>query len=168
MGLSDRVFLTGYRANVADYVNALDVVIHASILPEPFGRVVLEGMALRKPVIGTRAGGVPDIIEDGTTGLLYTPGDDAALADCIARLVEDAKLRGSMGEAGYDRLVERFSVRRNVESTQQLYVSVMRENVDRLSDSRSAKACASTGSHGVIEATGSAVRGGKRGAGGPE
>jgi glycosyltransferase involved in cell wall biosynthesis len=124
--LSDRVFITGYRANVADYVNACDVVVHASVLPEPFGRVILEGMALRKPVIGARAGGVPEIIDEPSTGLLYTPGDDAELADCIGRLISDESACRSMGEAGYRRLVETFSIQRNVQLTQELYSSILR------------------------------------------
>lgn len=123
--LTSRVFLTGYRANVPDYVNALDVLVHASIQPEPFGRVVLEGMALRKPVIGARGGGVPEIIQHGKTGLLYTPGSDAELADCLGRLVGDEELRRSMGEAGYQRLVSEFSIDRNVLLTQQLYDSLL-------------------------------------------
>jgi glycosyltransferase involved in cell wall biosynthesis len=124
-GLTNRISLIGYRANVPDYVNALDVLIHASIEPEPFGRVVLEGMALRKPVIGARGGGVPEIIQHGKTGLLYTPGSDSELADCLSLLLGDDDLRRSMGEAGYARLVSDFSIERNVQLTQQLYDSLL-------------------------------------------
>jgi len=125
LGLTGRVMLTGYRSNVPDYVNALDVLIHASIQPEPFGRVVLEGMALRKPVVGARGGGVPEIIEHGRTGFLYSPGSDAELAEWLDRLLGDETLRRSMGEAGFARLVSDFSIERNVQLTQQLYDSLL-------------------------------------------
>jgi glycosyltransferase involved in cell wall biosynthesis len=126
LGLAGRVILTGYRSNVPDYVNALDVLIHASTESEPFGRVVLEGMALRKPVVGARGGGVPEIIENGVTGLLYTPGSDTELSDCLAHLLGNEELRRAMGDAGYVRLISEFSIKRNVLMTQQLYDSLLK------------------------------------------
>ena len=57
--------LTGFRADIPDVMNAWDVVVHASVRPEPFGRVILEGMLLGKPVVATAAGGVPELIDDG-------------------------------------------------------------------------------------------------------
>ena len=69
------MIITGYRNDVADYVNALQILVHASILPEPFGRVLLEGMALRKPLVASDGGAVPEIVVDGVTGLLFRPGD---------------------------------------------------------------------------------------------
>jgi len=128
LGLAGRVILTGYRSNVPDYVNALDVLIHASTESEPFGRVVLEGMALRKPVVGARGGGVPEIIENGVTGFLYTPGSDTELADCLAQLLGNEALRRMMGDAGYVRLVSEFSIERNVLLTQQLYDSLLQRS----------------------------------------
>ena len=79
-------------------MNAWDVVVHASVRPEPFGRVILEGMLLGKPVIATAAGGVPELIDDGRTGFLVPPGDATALADCLRRVLADAR-RGA-GDRG--------------------------------------------------------------------
>jgi len=126
LGLADRVLLTGKRDNVADYVNALDVLLHASVLPEPFGRVVLEGMALRKPVIASNAGGIPEIVDDNRTGLLFVPGDDADLARCISTVLRDSGSARRMGEAGYQRLVERFGIVQHVQQIQRLYSQVLR------------------------------------------
>ena len=80
-GLTTRVHFAGFRDDIPDVMNAWDVVVHASVRPEPFGRVILEGMLLGKPVIATAAGGVPRADRaTGDTGFLVPPGDAAALA----------------------------------------------------------------------------------------
>ena len=124
LGLEKRVVVTGYRSDVADCVNALDVMIHASTDPEPFGRVLLEGMALRKPLVASRGGAVPEIVVDGETGLLFEPGDADDLARALGELVGDPDRRARMGEAGYRRLIDEFGLDRNVERTQNLYRSL--------------------------------------------
>jgi glycosyltransferase involved in cell wall biosynthesis len=123
--LSDTIFITGYRTNVADYVNALDVLIHASVLPEPFGRVLLEGMAMGKPVVASRGGAVPEIVMDGVTGLLFQPGDAGELASCLHRLLSDGELAMRMGSAGHRRLIEEFSIASNIAATQALYSRIL-------------------------------------------
>ena len=72
-GLEANVIFCGYQKFPADFVNVMDVVIHASIEPEPFGMVVLEAMGMRKPLIGSRAGGVPEMVVEGVTGYTYPP-----------------------------------------------------------------------------------------------
>lgn len=124
-GLADNIIIMGYRREVADYVNAVQVLIHASILPEPFGRVLLEGMALRKPLVASRGGGVPEIVVDGVTGRLYRPGAPDHLAECLAQLLHDRAAASRMGEAGYNRLCTRFSIDRNVSATQELYDHIL-------------------------------------------
>ena len=124
-GLTCRVAITGYRNDVADYVNALEILVHASIKPEPFGRVVLEGMALRKPIIASRDGGVQEIVVDGCTGLLFTPGDDSELASRLIELIDDPVRAATMGQAGYQRLLEEFSMRKNVAATESIYDSLL-------------------------------------------
>lgn len=119
--LQDNVIFTGYQPNVADYLNVMHVMIHASVLPEPFGRVLLEAMAMKKPVIGARGGAVPEIIVDGETGLMFTPGDDAELAQEVAGLLEDSVRAKQMGENGYKRAGQDFGIKKNVQKTQQLY-----------------------------------------------
>jgi glycosyltransferase involved in cell wall biosynthesis len=123
--LQDCIVLTGYKPDVANYVNALEVLIHASIKPEPFGRVLLEGMALRKPIVASKAGGVGEIVVDGETGLLYRPGDGDELADALRRFLRDQSLRDSMGQAGYRRLLDSFGVAKNVSATERIYRSVL-------------------------------------------
>ena len=124
-GVSDRVIFTGYTSDVAGYMSALDVVLHTSIDPEPFGRVLIEAMSLKKPLVGAAAGAVPEIIDEGKTGLLFLPGDAEDLAACIIRLLdtfEDAKL---MGTAGLDRLNRLFHIDVNVTKTQDYYSEIL-------------------------------------------
>jgi glycosyltransferase involved in cell wall biosynthesis len=93
-------------------MSALDVVALPSALPEPFGGVVIEAMALGRPVVGTNAGGTPEQIDDGVTGHLVPPGDPPALAEAIGRLLADRELRERMGAAGRSRYLERFEFER--------------------------------------------------------
>jgi glycosyltransferase involved in cell wall biosynthesis len=123
--LQDCVAFTGYRPDVENYVSALEILVHASIKPEPFGRVLLEGMALRKPIVACRAGGVAEIVVDGETGLLYEPGNSQELATRLRTLLRDDRQRASMGEAGYRRLVDSFGIDKNVAETEQIYRSIL-------------------------------------------
>jgi len=112
-GLSSRVILTGARPDVADLMNAMDVVVHTSVRGEPFGRVIIEGMAVGKPVVATRAGGVPEFVHDGQDALLLAPGDVAALAGCLDRLFDDAAERERLAR-GARVAAERFALPRHV------------------------------------------------------
>jgi glycosyltransferase involved in cell wall biosynthesis len=102
----------------------MDAVVHCSTEPEPFGRVIIEGMAAGRPVIGSAAGAVPEIIQDGVNGLLTPPGDVDALAWAMARVLEDpAALRWA--EAGRQTVLERFTVERHVAAIQRIYEQVL-------------------------------------------
>jgi glycosyltransferase involved in cell wall biosynthesis len=125
LGIGERVRITGYRSDVANYINVLDVQIHASIDPEPFGRVLLEGMALAKPLAASRGGAVPEIVAHGETGLLFEPGNPRSLADELGALLRDPARARAMGAAGQKRLDAEFSIRRNIELTQELYARLL-------------------------------------------
>ena len=124
LGLAGRIKITGYRSDVADFVAALDIQVHASIAPEPFGRVLLEAMALSKPLVASGGGAVPEIVVDGETGLLFEPGAPEDLARCMRRLLDDPDLAARMGRAGYRSTAEKFSITANVRETQDLYDSL--------------------------------------------
>jgi len=102
-----------------------DIVVHASVDPEPFGRVILEAMACQKPVIGARGGAITELVVDGETGLTYPPGDAGALANAISSLVGRPEEAARLGRNGHERLVSRFHIRRNVEATMRLYERVV-------------------------------------------
>ncbi len=125
--LGDIVRMTGFRSDVADLVNALDIVVHTSVRPEPFGRVILEGMLLGKAVVATAAGGVPELIETGRTGMLVGPGDAAALAECLADLVRDGEKRERLGRAARQWVEQRFSLAKHVEELERFYARARKE-----------------------------------------
>jgi glycosyltransferase involved in cell wall biosynthesis len=99
LALDGRVEFAGFVDDVAGCLEGLDILVHASVIPEPFGQVVVEGMAAGLPVVAARAGGPAEVIEDGVTGLLYSPGDAVALADALRRLAQDPQLREQLGQA---------------------------------------------------------------------
>jgi len=125
LGLAGRVIQVGFRRDVHDLMAAADLVLHTSILPEPFGRVILEAMALRKPVVAAAAGGPVEIVVEGETGLLAPPGIPAALAEAVNRLLGDPEARQAMGAAGYRRLLECYSIEANVRRTVSVYRAVL-------------------------------------------
>jgi glycosyltransferase involved in cell wall biosynthesis len=126
LGLGGHIVFSGYQRHVADWVGMVDVVVHASVLPEPFGRVILEAMALRKPVIGAAAGAIPEIVEEGRTGLTFPPGDHERLAAALVAVLRDPATARAMGEQGYARLTSAFDIRHNVSQTQDIYERLLR------------------------------------------
>jgi glycosyltransferase involved in cell wall biosynthesis len=97
LGIAQCVGFAGFVKDPAAAIRALDVVVHASTQPEPFGLVVAEAMACGKPVVVSLAGGVTEIISEHTNALSHRPGDAAEMAGCIARLAADSRLREEMG-----------------------------------------------------------------------
>ncbi len=81
--LQGRIHFAGHQSNVPAYMQACDIIAHTSILPEPFGRVVVEGLLAERPMVATDAGGVPEIIHTQQTGVLVPPGDADALAEAL-------------------------------------------------------------------------------------
>ncbi|HLG97614.1 MAG TPA: glycosyltransferase family 4 protein [Bryobacteraceae bacterium] len=100
LGLDGRVGFTGFVRDAASAIRRLDVVIHASTEPEPFGMVIIEGMACGRAVIASQAGGAAELVSDGENAAAHKPGDARALAEQIERLVRDAEYRIRLGRAG--------------------------------------------------------------------
>jgi len=109
LGVAERVSFVGFQDDVPAMMKAMDVIVHASTSPEPFGRVVVEGMLARRPVIATRAGGVLEIIEDQVSGLLVEPGDAAAMQRAIAALVASPTLGARLVACAWETATSRFS-----------------------------------------------------------
>ncbi|HDR9157291.1 TPA: glycosyltransferase [Burkholderia vietnamiensis] len=118
--MGDRVHFLGFQRDVAACMKAVDMVAHTSITPEPFGRVIVEGMLARRPVVAARAGGVVEIIEDGENGLLCEPGNAAALADALGRLKHDGALRERLVASGRATAVRRFGTETYVERVEKI------------------------------------------------
>jgi len=124
VGLTGRVTFTGHTNAIALTFAASDLVAHTSTLPEPFGRVIVEAMAAARPVVAARAGGAPEIVDDGVTGLLTTPGDVDALAAAIRQLLENPQLREQMGVAGRARAEREYSLPLMAERFTQVWTEV--------------------------------------------
>ena len=107
-GVADRVGFTGFVEDAASAMRALDVVVHASTAPEPFGLVIAEAMACGRAVVASRAGGAREIITEGRDALAHTPGDAAELAARINELATDARLRASLGRRARATAERRF------------------------------------------------------------
>ncbi len=110
LGLRDRVRLLGFRDDVPALMRAMDVIVHSSIAPEPFGRVVIEGMLAGRPVVASAAGGVLEIVEDMKTGFLYEPGNAEALAKLLSRILADPDLADRVAQAGRSHALRHFTV----------------------------------------------------------
>jgi glycosyltransferase involved in cell wall biosynthesis len=99
LGLAERVTLTGEVPDAGPYIEAMDILVNASD-PEPFGIVLLEGMARGVAVVAVDSGGPSEFIEDGRTGALARSGEPGALADALEPLLASSSLRAQLGEAG--------------------------------------------------------------------
>ena len=109
-GCAGRVHFLGFRSDVVTLMEAVDVVAHTSITPEPFGRVIVEAMARGRPVVAARGGGVDEIVRDGIDGLLVASGDAPALGMAIRRLIDDPDLARTIGRAGHVTARDRFAI----------------------------------------------------------
>lgn len=121
LGLKDKLVFTGYRRDVPAMMGLMDVVVHASTRPEPFGMVLIEGMAMKKPVVATRGGGPLDIVQHGVTGFLVEMGDSKALGTAVAALLENPGLREKMGLAGRARVEHCFSHRQSADQMEKIF-----------------------------------------------
>lgn len=125
LGLCGRVEFAGHREDMSAQLGRLDLLVHASTLPEPFGQVILEGMAAGVPVVATRAGGPSEIVRDGHDGILYTPGDVDQLASVLSQLANDPVRRAALRDAGLQRAQD-FSPSQSARAVLALYRSVAR------------------------------------------
>jgi glycosyltransferase involved in cell wall biosynthesis len=121
--LEKHVLLPGFRTDVLGCIKGFDLFVMSSVT-EGLGTSLLDAMACRRAIVATRAGGIPEVVEDGVTGLLVAPRDHGAMADAIIRLLHDEALRRQMGEAGFARVSARFTVERMVAETAAVYARV--------------------------------------------
>jgi L-malate glycosyltransferase len=121
--LEKHVLLPGFRTDVLGCIKGFDVFAMSSVT-EGLGTSLLDAMACSRPIVATRAGGIPEIVEDGSNGILVEPRDHAAMARAIVRLLNDEGMRRRMGDAGLARVTDRFTVERMVAGTAAVYARV--------------------------------------------
>ncbi|MFC1576942.1 glycosyltransferase [Candidatus Omnitrophota bacterium] len=120
LGLDDRVFFTGFTDDIVGLYADLDLLVLPS-LHEPFGRTLIEAMAMGVPVIASAQGGPLEIVEDGVTGFLVPVGDPVRLAEAILKVLKDKELAKKLGENGRERVRSRFTIEENVRKTEKVY-----------------------------------------------
>ncbi len=118
--LNDKVKLLGWRTDVLEIISVLDIFVLSSLW-EGTPNVVLEALAYNKPVVATRVGGVPEIIEEGVTGLLVKPANAQALADAILWVLENPEKARKMAEKGKEKVEKIFPIHRMVKETEEVY-----------------------------------------------
>jgi glycosyltransferase involved in cell wall biosynthesis len=123
--VADRVHFTGYREDVPALIAGMDLFTLPS-LNEGMGRVLVMAMALGKPIVATRVGGVPELLAEGEAGILVPPADPAALAEAICRLLRTPAEASALGEAGRRR-ASRYSADSMVKALAELYRALTRE-----------------------------------------
>jgi glycosyltransferase involved in cell wall biosynthesis len=121
LGLKSQVVFLGFRDNPVDYYFASDIVCLPTFALDALPYSLIEAMACRKPVVASRFAGIPEIVDDGRTGLLVPPRDPGSLASALAKLLKDASLREQMGRAGRARVEELFTEDRMIEETFSVY-----------------------------------------------
>lgn len=131
LGLNDHVRFLGFRERIGDELAMMDVLVHASVIPEPFGQVVVEGMAAGLPVVAADSGGPAEVIDHDVSGLLYPAGDSSALAVALRTLVRDPDRRVRLGRAARERS-EAFAPPVIASQLMELYRSVLERRAGRL------------------------------------
>jgi glycosyltransferase involved in cell wall biosynthesis len=125
--LGDAVRFSGHRTDVPEIMKSADAVVCPSSSPEPFGRVIIESMAVGTPVIATAAGGATDIITHGANGVLIPPRDSAAMAAAFLQLGRDSALASELCSEASRAVKDRYTVERHVHSVSEIYSSVLDE-----------------------------------------
>jgi glycosyltransferase involved in cell wall biosynthesis len=110
--VANRIRFTGFRTDILPLLRSVDLVVHCSTSPEPFGRVIVEAMLAGRPVIASKAGGALEILKDNQTGLLIEPCNSHALAKGIEKLLQNRDFAAQMGQAAKREAEERFSLDR--------------------------------------------------------
>ena len=121
LGLGQRVRFLGPRRNVEPLLQAADCALCPSVWAEAAGLVNLEALACGLPVVASRIGGIPELVEDGRNGFVFSPGDQQELADRIQRLMSDDLLRLRIGREARSDAVRRFSTQSQLESALRIY-----------------------------------------------
>ncbi len=126
LGIAERVRFTGFRQDVLPLMRGFEIFVLTSYL-EGLGTSILDAMALGKPVVATQAGGIPETVQHGVTGLLVPPQDSAALTQAIGYLLQHPELQAQFGQAGRRRVEQAFTAARMAQQTMQVYHQQMHD-----------------------------------------
>jgi len=127
----ERLIYTGYREDISDLLRIMDVFVHASIRPEPFGMVILEAMLQKVPVIASNIGGPVEILMNGECGILVPPQNEAAIANAIEKYLNNPSFRNEMVDNAFKRMIKDFDLRKTVKQTEEIFQGICRANYER-------------------------------------
>ncbi|MEJ2426248.1 MAG: glycosyltransferase [Candidatus Thiodiazotropha sp.] len=126
LGLQEQVKLAGFRDDLAVIYPCLDLLVHPALM-EGLGVSLLQAASAGLPIVAVDAGGMPEAVEDGVSGLLVPPASTTALENAVSRLLGDPQLRRQMGESGRERMRRGFSVEQMVEGNLRVYQELLNE-----------------------------------------
>jgi glycosyltransferase involved in cell wall biosynthesis len=118
---NSQILSLGYRRDIENIYHTSDIIVMPSQWDEPFGRIAIEAGAARKPIIATKVGGLPEIIEHGRNGYLVAKDDFASLLLYTRQLIRDGELRKTIGEEGRKIVEEKFSLKKHLREVEKIY-----------------------------------------------
>lgn len=127
LNLTDCVIFTGFRDDIYDILSIMDVLILASNYPDPLPRILIEASAMRKPIVATKVGGIPEIVEDGISGILIEPSDYKSLAEAVISLLENRPLATEMGLNARKIAESKFSIETHVREIENIYIELIKK-----------------------------------------
>jgi glycosyltransferase involved in cell wall biosynthesis len=122
--ISNRIYICDFVEDIPEFLQEADILVHASIIPEPFGLSVAEGMASGLAVVAAQAGGIVEMIKDNENGLLYAPGNSSQLADRISSLLDNKELMNILGENARKTIEEKFNIEDKVKEIEGVLLSL--------------------------------------------
>ena len=131
LGITDKVIFTGFRIDIPELMKMLDVIVHTSVSFEPFGRVIIEAMAMKKPVVASRSGGPEEIIRDGHNGFLVAPFDDQKIAERVIQLLKNPTLAYKIGKRAYLDSRIKFSILSHIKLIEGMYENILEPSPGR-------------------------------------
>lgn len=126
LNIENYVYFAGYMKDAAQVMNGLDILVHASIKPEPFGRTVIEAMACGVPVVASGAGGILETVQAGKNGLLYPPGDVLSMTSEVRKLLADQEMRVALAKEGHKNFQRDFSIQKHVDRISEVYSELIK------------------------------------------
>lgn len=121
LGLNDNIIFTGFREDVFDFIQAMDVMVHSATYPDPLPRILLESSALKKTIVATKVGGVPEILVHNVSGLLVEPSDPESLAEAVVSLLKDEKKAEELAQRARQSIEKSFSIEKHIANMTAVY-----------------------------------------------
>jgi glycosyltransferase involved in cell wall biosynthesis len=118
------VITLGYRNDIPNLLDAMDILVVPSLW-EPLGVIVMEGMAMKKPIVATNAGGVPEMVRDGKEALLVPPSAPTAIAEAVESLFKSEQMAQRLADAGFERLRSTFAPESAASRYQEVYMKLL-------------------------------------------